>query len=338
MTGAGAPGAPGILKCLREEKDWDITMADADPEAKGKYLHEHFVQIPPANSPSFIEQLLAICEKSKVQVILPLVTKELLPLALNKELFENKGIKVLVSPASSLEIANDKSKTLQFLEWRGIRVPSYRVVETPEQFAAAVLELGYPGNNVCFKPSISNGSRGFRIVSETANELDLLFNYKPSAGYLNLKEAIRILSTGSFPELMVMEYLPGDEYSVDCLANNGETIMAIPRLRKKMIQGISVEGEIQKDDQIIDYCHQIIASLRLHGNIGIQVKRSAEGIPLLLEINPRVQGTISACLGAGVNLPALAIRQELGLSPDTNVKNIRWGTRFSRYWEDVFYK
>ena len=337
MTGAGAPGAPGILKCLRIEKNWEITLADADLNAKGKQLHHRFEHIPPANTPLFVEQVLEYCKKNKVQVILPLVTKELLPLARHRKEFEEEGIHVLVSPLSSLEIANDKSKTLQFLEWRGLQVPAYKVVETLEQFKDAVSELGFPQKEICFKPSVSNGSRGFRILSEKIDELDLLFNYKPTASYIKLEEAIRILSSGHFPELLVTEFLPGEEYSVDCLANRGETILAVPRLRRKMINGISVEGEIVQDHLIIDYCSNIISSLKLHGNIGIQVKRSSEGIPLILEINPRVQGTISACLGAGVNLPVLAIKQELGIPVEPSEMNVKWGTKFIRYWEDAFF-
>lgn len=337
MTGAGAPGAPGILKCLRMEKEWKITMADADPNAKGRYLHDRFEQIPPANEPLFIDHILEFCEKNKVQVILPLVTKELWPLATHRKEFEEKGIQVLVSPMSSLEIANDKSKTLQFLEWRGLPVPAYRVVETLDQFRDAVKELGFPEKEICFKPSVSNGSRGFRILSEKINELDLLFNCKPTASYIKLEEAIRIFSSGHFPELLVTEFLPGEEYSVDCLANQGETILAVPRLRKKMINGISVEGEIVQDHLIIEYCRNIISGLRLHGNIGIQLKRSLHGIPLILEINPRVQGTISACLGAGVNLPVLAIKQELGIAAEPSEMQVIWGTKFLRYWEDAFF-
>ena len=58
---------------------------------------------------------------------------------------------------------------------------------------------------------------------------------------------------------------------------------------------------------------------------------------MILEINPRVQGTISAALGAGVNLPELAIKQELGLTISPLESNIQWGTKFSRYWKEVFY-
>ena len=104
-----------------------------------------------------------------------------------------------------------------------------------------------------------------------------------------------------------------------------------------MINGITVEGEFIKEEAIIQSCRQIIKELRLHGNIGIQLKGSETGQFLLLEINPRVQGTISAALGAGINLPLLAVKQELGLpiSPDELI--VKWGTKFSRYWNEVFY-
>ena len=133
------------------------------------------------------------------------------------------------------------------------------------------------------------------------------------------------------------EYLPGEEYSVDCLAQEGRARLVVPRLRTRMINGISVKGTFVQDDAIIAYCRRIIEAIGLHGNIGIQVKKTATGEPLLLEINPRVQGTIVAALGAGVNLPLLAIKQELGMRIEQHELGVAWGTRFSRYWTEVFY-
>ena len=75
----------------------------------------------------------------------------------------------------------------------------------------------------------------------------------------------------------------------------------------------------------------------MHGNIGIQVKQSSTGQFLILEINPRVQGTISAALGAGINLPVLAVKQELGLTVSPEELIVKWGTKFSRHWQDVYY-
>jgi carbamoyl-phosphate synthase large subunit len=337
MTGGGAPGAAGILKCLQADKAVHITVADANAEAIGKYLGKSFETIPYAADPLFSEVILSLCRKNNIHAILPLVTKELIPLAQRIKEFELSGAKLLVSPLASLEIANNKSKLYEFLQWRGIPVPDFRVVETVDQFKTAVHELGYPAKPVCFKPSISNGSRGFRIISDKINELDLLFNYKPNTTYIKYNDISRILSTDSFPELLVSEYLPGEEYSVDCLANHGESILIVPRLRKKMINGISVEGEFIKDEGIINYCRQIIHELQLHGNIGIQVKKSETGKFLILEINPRVQGSISAALGAGINLPLLAIKQELGLPITSKELDVKWGIKFSRFWDEIFY-
>jgi carbamoyl-phosphate synthase large subunit len=337
MTGGGAPGAAGVLQCLQREPSFRITAADANANAVGRFLTKDFEVVPLAGDPAYIDFMISLCRRKKIDIVLPLVTRELVPLAMHAKRFEDAGTRVLVSTFASLEIANNKSRLYEFLQWRGIPVPEFRVVETVEQFRLAMAELNYPDRQVCFKPSESNGSRGFRIISEKMDALDLLFNHKPDATYIHLDEAIRILRSGAFPQLLVSEFLPGEEYSVDCLARNGESVLIIPRCRKRMINGISVEGEFVREPDIISYCEQIIRELQLHGNIGIQVKRSAAGEFLLLEINPRVQGTISAALGAGINLPVLAIKQELGVPVMPQELKVKWGTRFSRYWNEVFY-
>jgi len=337
LTGGGAPGAAGILRCLKLEPSFDVIVADADNNAVGKYLAKDFLTIPKADDPSFIDSIYTVCRQKNIHAILPLVTKELIPLSQHVEEFARVGTKILVSSFASLEIANNKSRLYEFLQWRGIAVPEFRIVETTEQFERAVIELGYPAKQVCFKPSVSNGSRGFRIITEKINELDLLFNYKPTSTYINFADALRILSSGSFPELLISEYLSGEEYSVDCLCNIGESVLVVPRLRKKMINGISVEGEFVNNQNIINYCRNIIKELQLHGNIGIQVKQSTAGEFLILEINPRVQGTISAGLGAGINLPVLALKQALDIPVTASELHVKWGVRFSRYWEEVFY-
>lgn len=335
ITGAGAPGAAGIIKCLRKGKRIHITAADARQNVAGRFLADEFLQIPIATEVHFTDTLLNLCRQKNIHILLPLVTKELIPLASRIKEFELAGTRLLVSSAESLEIANNKSRLYEFLQWRGLDVPDFRVVETTEQFIQAAEELGYPERQICFKPSVSNGSRGFRIISQSLNELDLLFNYKPSSVYLTMQEAVRILSSGPFPELLVSEFLPGDEYSVDCLCDNGNPVLITPRIRKKMINGITVEGQFVQQEEIIAYCQKIIRELRLHGNIGIQVKANNRGRYRLLEINPRVQGTIAAALSAGINLPLLAIKQEMGLPISSEELEVKWGTSFIRFWDEV---
>lgn len=337
MTGAGAPGAAGIIFCIQSDPAMALTVADADEHAVGRYLTNDFLCIPAANDPGFVDSVLEVCLQKHIHAVLPLVTRELRPLSMNKKKFEEKGIRVVVSSEEAISIANNKSVCMQFLESRGLEVPRYFVVRTVEEFINAAFVLGHPQKMFCFKPSFSNGSRGVRIVADALDEAEQLFERKPYNLYITYSHALQILSSSAFPELLVSEYLPGDEYSVDCLALHGKAELIMPRLRKKMINGISVRGEFVGNPLIIDYCRKIIELIGLHGNIGIQVKFSGEGRPLLLEINPRVQGTIVAALGAGVNLPLLAIKQELGLAITPEELVVRWGTRFSRYWTEVFY-
>lgn len=336
MTGAGAPGAPGIIQCL-SKADWiNLVVGDAKEDAIGKWLHPHFVPLLPANDPIYVSHLLEACNKHSIQIILPLVTKELFPLSAAKKDFEKRGIKILVSEPEALNIANNKLATYQYLEKHNIAVPNFFAVSNVEEFEFSARALGFPKKEFCFKPAIANGSRGFRIVSDKTNASDMLFNHKPTHSFITYKEAVKVLSARNFPQLVVSDFLPGEEYSVDCLASNGKAKLVLPRLRIKMVNGISTAGRFIKDRDIIDYCTKIIGAIGLHGNIGIQVKRAEDGTPLLLEINPRVQGSIVTTLGAGINLPLLAIEQELGMAIDLDNLEVQWGKGFLRYWMEVY--
>lgn len=337
MTGAGAPGAAGIIKCLLQYPSIQLTVGDASPDATGRYINKDFVQLPNGDDPLFAGGLLQICKERKIQLVMPLVSKELLPLSRNKKNFQDAGIRVMVSSPESIEIADNKSTSYSFLKEKGINVPRFFIVHTTEEFIHAAFELGHPASPVCFKPSVSNGSRGFRIVTDSLDEADQLFNHKPYNVHITYAHALNILSSKNFPQLLVTEYLPGKEYSVDCICDHGKPVLVVPRVREKMINGISVKGVFEKNEKVIEYCKKIINAIGLHGNIGIQVKYSDGGEPLLVEINPRVQGTIVAGLGAGVNLPLLALRQELGQTLDNKEMQVAWGTRFSRHWTEIFY-
>lgn len=337
MTGAGAPGAAGIIKCLLQDQAIRLSVADADENAVGRYLHPSFFRIPKAGSADFSTEVLALCQKERIEMVMPLVTRELFPFSEQKHRFAQAGISLLVSSHRSIQIANDKAACYQFLQDKGIAVPRFFVARTTEEFIHAAFELGHPHEAFCFKPCIANGSRGFRIVSDSINESDLLFHHKPYLTHITYTHALNILLSQPFPPLVVTEYLPGEEYSVDCLANNGKAVLVVPRLRGKTVNGISVQGRFVNDPDLIAYSAAIIEAIGLHGNIGIQLRRAKNGQPLLLEINPRVQGTIVAGIGAGVNLPLLAVKQELGWPIQPEEMQVKWGTVFSRYWTEVFY-
>lgn len=337
VTGGGAPGAPGIISCL-QHPDIELYACDAEEDVAGNYLCQgRFFTVPKGTDPLFARTILDEAQRKGIDVILPLVTRELFPLSRHREEFAANGISVIVSAFEGLEIANDKGRLHQFLDWRGIPTAAFRIIEEYSQLKGALSELGYPETQLCFKPCISNGSRGFRIISDSIDKHDLLFNQKPSHVYISSAEMHEVLASKPFPPLLINEYLPGDEFSVDCLIQDGRFITAVPRLRKRMLQGISIKGEVVRNDEIIEYCRLISESLMLHGNIGIQVKADRNGNFRILEINPRVQGTIVAARGAGINLPLLAVYAECGNEIKPEMLKVKWGTKFIRYWEELYY-
>ena len=71
ITGAGAPGAPGVIQSLRDNKERSIRVvaADASNEAVGYKLADIGYQIPMADAPEFTCKLLRIAENERVGVI-----------------------------------------------------------------------------------------------------------------------------------------------------------------------------------------------------------------------------------------------------------------------------
>ncbi|WP_165842267.1 ATP-grasp domain-containing protein [Paenibacillus xerothermodurans] len=340
VTGAGSPGAAGVIKALRKVSDRNIHIIglDASPTAVGRAMVDRFYHIPEATDQAFTRTVLDICKRESADVILPLVTKELFKFAEHKTLFDNKGTSVSVSDYEKLVIANNKGRLLEELAQAGFDAPRYRIIKTVEELDEAIRELGYPDNPVCFKPTLSNGSRGFRVLDPSKDRALLLFSEKPNSTYISITDLFDVLKHATrIPEMVVMEYLPGQEYSVDLLADQGKVLTAIPRLREAMVGGITTRGVVVHEQPIIDYASQIVNHLGLHGNIGVQVRLDCNNKPKILEINPRIQGTIIHCVGAGVNLPYLAVKLALGIESEPEELAVKWGTRMTRYWEEIFY-
>src|SRR5205085_3111334 len=119
--------------------------------------------------------------------ILPQSSFDLLGLAETKDRFE--GIAVLVSTPDAIHRSNDKAETYALLDRIGVKGPAWRRVAGGEEVAAAARELGYPGVDVCMKPVFSSGSRGFRVLSASADRREQLLSNRPGvAGAMQLEE------------------------------------------------------------------------------------------------------------------------------------------------------
>jgi carbamoyl-phosphate synthase large subunit len=244
---------------------------------------------------------------------------------------------VLVSRLSTLSVANDKGQLYNKLNSNNVDVPEYRIAHNLAEAKEAIRFFEAKKQPFITKPCVGNGSRGFRIINQDISMHEMLFLHKPSSTYISSENLILALTEKSFAAILFSEYLPGKEYTVDCLVQNGVPKLILPRSRDKMSNGISVAGEIINDREIISYCEQILSNFEFNGPIGIQVKRNKNHIPLLVEINPRIQGTTVACSGAGVNLAALSFAKDLEHISTINDYPIIWGTKFIRHYSEEYY-
>lgn len=115
-------------------------------------------------------------------------------------------------------------------------------------------------------------------------------------------------------EYIFCEYLPGDEYTIDCFSNNkGEVIHTSPRLRKNVINGISETTSIEINPIFKKIAAQINKILPLNGSWFFQMKKDKDGMLKFLEVSPRIGGGSNINRLNGINLTLSDLYQHLGL-------------------------
>jgi carbamoyl-phosphate synthase large subunit len=295
----------------------------------GKYWVSKFYQVPAPESDDYIERINKICKKESVDVIIPQTTRETAELSKNLSKVDSK---VTVSNSSAIEKANNKYELLKVCRELQVPCPEFFLVKSAGELRERAGQLGYPANPVVVKPPVSFGSRGFRVLREkTSWDTHRYLSEKPSSTETSLDELSIILERGNdFPELLVTEFLPGSEYTVDAFSGE-KTSVAIPRLRKEVVNGISFRTSLEYREDITNYSLEIAKNLGLRYAFGFQFKLDGNNIPNILECNPRVQGTMVASVFSGVNVIWMSVREAMGI-PVKSIPNKLKKSEFYRYW------
>ena len=336
ITAAGNVFMPGTMACLRNNGERDLRLIGADMSDDPTILQmcDAAYQVPRGNDPSYVDALLEICRKEKIDVLLPIMSVELNALAENRERFSEIGTIVSVSDPEALVIANDKRQLLDFLREQGLPCADYYAVKSKDELLESVRKLGYPEKRVCVKATNGSGSRGFRILDAGISRYDMFLHEKPSAGVVRLEELTAILEEADeFPELLVMEYLPGTEYSVDLLADHGKVLFNCCRRSMRMENSIMLDAEIVDTPAVLDLCAEVTSKLGLDGNIGFDLRERADGTPLIMECNPRITAGIPYFALAGINLPYLCVKHLLG--EELPACKLQYGTIVKRRWMEM---
>lgn len=338
-TACGAFFMPGFFMCLKHNHERNITIigADLSDDATQQLLFvDKYYQVPRYKDSTYVDVLLDICNKEKVDVFFPHISMELPYILKRMGDFEKLGVKVAISDNETLATANSKFKLYEFMKKRGLTVPNYFLVDSSATLKSRIAELGYPQKPIVVKMSENSGSRGVRIVRADLSKSELFMHDKPSSMNVTLDEMCEIID-GCYPvpEMMAMEFLPGVEYTVDLLADHGKTLYIAGRRNTTSSLSIAQTSVLEKKQSAYQLCEDIVRELNLDGNIGFDFMLDENDTPWLTDLNPRVTATIILYAGAGMNFPYLRVKQLLGEElPDVELK---YGTKLVRKYWDVLY-
>lgn len=241
----------------------------------GPYIFKNYIGgIPFISADNFFDEFNRVLRENQIDVIFPTHDTIATFFADNQDKI---NAKVIAGDKGTSAVCRDKQKTYELFADTSF---------TPKLFGVDN-DITLP---VFVKPKIGQGSVGARIV-HTKDELLALDD-----------------------EYVIAEYLPGEEYTVDCLTDkDGKLAVISPRSRDRTLAGVSVAGQTQPlTDEIRLIAEAINGRMKFLGLWFFQIKKDADGVFKLLEISTRCAGTMCLTRARGANLPLLSVYAALG--------------------------
>jgi len=286
-----------------------IYGADWSPLAPAFHRVDEGFLVSGVNSPTYVDELVDICCRKKVDLVIPLIDWELQVLAEARERFQEAGSRVLVSSPAVVEICRDKRKTCEFL------VKSE--LDAPRIFS---LEDAVNGPFPLFvKPRFGSSTRHVRFVH-------------------NRKAVKRFGQRAS--RFIIQECVRGTEFTVDVYAGlDGVPRVAVPRERLQVRAGEVAKGRTVRHDEIIRKSMQAAEALaECVGVITMQCFLTAEGAIKFFDLNPRFGGGAPLSIEAGADFPRWIIQEHFGERPEIDPEGWQAGLVMLRYDAEVFCK
>jgi carbamoylphosphate synthase large subunit len=331
VSACGAPGTAALIRALRGNGERDVRIVGTDMAdlAIGRHLADAFHRVPAGSDPTFADALLEICRSELVDAVLPQSSFDLLGLAEAKDRFGE--VAVLVSSPEAIRRSNDKAESYAMLDGIGVRAPRWLRVSGSDAVANAARELGYPDVDVCMKPVFSSGSRGFRVLSASADRREQLLTNRPGVAEALRLEDLRELLGDDPTELLVMELATGNERTIDGIAIEGRIALGHPKTREAMRAGLAMYFETLDAANLMETARKIVAELDLDHFFNIQLVGER-----VIEINPRISTIVYQ---EDLNLPYLGVKHALGEVSEEELgalaSRIRPSRRALRFFDQV---
>lgn len=241
----------------------------------GRYVFEDYIGgLPFVDDTGFIPALARVVKERSIDAIYPTMDSVI---TMVKHHERELGCMVIAPSVETTEICLSKKLTYETLQG---------VLNTPTTYDSNDIPAdAFP---VFAKPVVGYSARGTKKLNTQA-------------------EASNFLEGKS--DMLVLEYLPGEEYTVDCFTDrNGILLFAGARKRNRVSNGISVNTFFVEDQsEFTELAKKINEKIAFRGAWFYQVKRNKEGKLTLLEIAARLGGSSLLSRAIGVNFALLTL-------------------------------
>lgn len=290
----------GTIRSIRENEDWQdyrIIGVDMSEDTKNYNDVDEVCRVPASKDRDYLNSVLNLCLAEKVDLIIPTFTGELDIFRRHKAMFDVFGIKIAVTQGEGLVVANDKCKSIKFMKENGIKVPKFLVSCNADEIINEMAEN--EDTEYVLKIADSCGGRGLIKLGSYKNM---------NVSKKEIQEHIDKHKT-----VLLEEYLEGDEYTVDLLICNGSIKGYCVKKNLEMFEGVAYKSEIVEFNEALDDCIKFATLLKLEGNVGFDIKCNSQGVPYIIDSNPRLTANVSLATAGGCNLVYQGIRHALGL-------------------------
>lgn len=259
-----------------------------------KYCSSRVVYPSPRKDKNqFVDFLLKTVQKKEFDVLFPVADQCLMPIIDNEE--ELSRYTTIALPTRKIFMrGHDKAQTLKFAMANNIPCPRTFFIDDLEDIYRLEDKLEFPS---VIKPRIGAGKRGVRIC-ESFQEITDSYN-----------DIFR-----QYGKIILQEYIPnGGEFGVYALLNRNSEFRALSvqrRVRSYPVSGgPSTFRETFKNEiseKAVTYAITLLKAMDWYGVAMVEFRIDARnGIPKLMEINPRFWGSLQLSILAGVDFPYL---------------------------------
>lgn len=290
VTGAGSMVGQGIIKSLQHSSlNTTIIAADISPYHAGLYRADEAVLIPRVEAVNAFDDFVSIIKNNEINIVMIGSEYDLLFFSKNKQALEKEtNATIIVSEFETVQMANDKWLTVQFLKENNLPYPESYLVENLEQALQIAEKLTYP---FILKSRQGTSARNVFVIH---NQHELMC-YFPMI---------------SLPLLQKMISPPKDEldneYTCSIFKTKDNQIIGPFNSRRVLKNGSSWLTEVKPFEFLNPILMKIADKLNFMGTINVQLMNSEHG-PIPFEINARSSGTTAVRTYHGFNEPEMTI-------------------------------